>query len=85
MVKIFISYCHQDEEFLANNFIPMLDKLEEEQVAEYFYDRKIRAGTDLFNSIDYKLQECDIGIIVLSESYYKSDSCAKEKKTIIRT
>ena len=83
MVKIFISYCHQDEEFLANNFIPMLDKLEEEQVAEYFYDRKIRAGTDLFNSIDYKLQECDIGIIVLSESYYKSDSCAKEKKQLL--
>lgn len=83
IVKIFISYCHQDEEFLANNFIPMLDKLEEEQVAEYFYDRKIRAGTDLFNSIDYKLQECDIGIIVLSESYYKSDSCAKEKKQLL--
>ena len=83
MVKIFISYCHEDEEFLANNFIPMLDKLEEEQVAEYFYDRRLRAGTDLFNNIDYKLQECDIGIIVLSESYYKSNSCAKEKKALL--
>lgn len=83
MVKIFISYCHEDEEFLANNFIPMLDKLEEEQVAEYFYDRRLRAGTDLFNNIDYKLQECDIGIIVLSESYYKSNSCVKEKKALL--
>lgn len=84
IVKIFISYCHNDEEFLTNSFIPMLNALEAEQTVEYFYDRRLRAGTDLFNNIDYKLEECDIGIIVLSESYYKSDSCLNEKTKLLK-
>lgn len=83
MVKIFVSYSHNDEKFLTDNFIPMLERLKSDGIVEYFYDRQLRADGGLFDTIDFQLKECDIAISLLSESYYNSTSCIKEKKTLL--
>ena len=83
MVKIFISYSHDNEQFLTENFIPMLEELKTEKIADYFYDRQLRADGGLFNTIDFHLKECDIAIALLSESYYNSVACSDEKKKLL--
>lgn len=83
MVKIFVSYSHDDEEFLTDNFIPMLEELKSEGIAEYFYDRQLRADGGLFDTIDFHLKECDIAISLLSESYYNSTACINEKEFLL--
>ena len=83
MVKIFISYSHDNEQFLTENFIPMLEELKTEKIADYFYDRQLRADGGLFNTIDFHLKECDIAIALLSENYYNSVACSDEKKKFL--
>ena len=83
MIKIFISYSHDDELFLEKNIIPMLDELTNENVAEYFYDRKLRADGDLFDTIDFHMKDCDIAIVLLSEAYYTSKACTNEKESLL--
>lgn len=58
----------------------MLEELKTEKIADYFYDRQLRADGGLFNTIDFHLKECDIAIAMLSENYYNSVSCSDEKK-----
>ncbi len=53
---------------MTENFIPMLEELKTEKIADYFYDRQLRADGGLFNTIDFHLKECDIAIAMLSES-----------------
>lgn len=83
MLKIFVSYSHNDEQFLVDKFIPMLEELKTEGITDYFYDRQLRADGDLFNTIDFHLKECDIAIAVLSENYYKSTTCLDEKNNLL--
>lgn len=42
MSKIFISYSHNDEDFLKENFVPLFESLKKENNIDYFYDRLIR-------------------------------------------
>ena len=83
MSKIFISYCHEDEDFLTDNLIPVFDKLTSENKIEYFYDRKLRSGGGLFDTIDYHLKDSDMAVLLLSESFYNSEACLKEKKVLL--
>ena len=83
MVKIFVSYSHNDEQFLTDNFLPMLEELKSEGIAKYFYDRHLRADGGLFDTIDFYLRECDIAISFLSDNYYKSAACSNEKKSLL--
>lgn len=83
MAKIFISYCHEDEDFLTDNLIPVFDKLSAENEIEYFYDRKLRSGGDLFDTIDYHLKDSDMAVLLLSEHFYNSETCLKEKNALL--
>ena len=83
MTKIFISYSHADEDFLSNNLILMLKELQKENIVEYFYDRLLRPDGELFDTLDYHMKECDIAIVLLSTSYYKSEACKKEKEFLL--
>lgn len=83
MSKIFISYSHNDEDFIKENFIPLFESLKKENNIDYFYDRLIRSGGELFSTIDYHLNDCDMAILFLSESFYESDSCQQEKDKLL--
>lgn len=83
MSKIFISYCHEDERFLTEHLIPIFEKLTSENGIEYFYDRKLRSGGELFDTIEYHMKDSDMAILLLSHSFYNSDVCKKEKKDLL--
>jgi len=83
MVEIFVSYAHEDEGVLTGNLIPVLEELKSKGIADYFYDRSLMPGEELFKKIDAKIDECDIAILLLSENYYKSDSCNQEKSRLL--
>lgn len=84
MIEIFISYSHEDEQFLDNNLKPVLDELLSEEVSEYFYDRKIRPDSGLFDTIDYHIDSCNIAIALISQHFYNSESCKKEKDRLLK-
>ena len=85
MVKIFISYSHDDEEFMTKHFIPLFDALRQEKKIEFFYDRKLRSGGELFETIDFHMRDSDIAILLLSKSFYNSENCKAEKKYFFET
>lgn len=81
MAKIFISYCHDDEEFMTEYLIPLFDTLQQENRIDFFYDRKLRSGGELFDTIDFHMRDSDIAVLLLSKSFYNSENCKKEKDT----
>ena len=83
MTKIFISYSHKDECFLNAALISMLEELKAESSVEYFYDRKLHADCELFETLEFHIKECDIAILLLSKNYYDSDACKKEKEMLL--
>lgn len=83
MSKVFISYCHENEKFFDENLKSLFEDLQTQNGIEYFYDRKLQAGGGLFDSIDFHIKDCDFAILLLSESFYKSDACQKEKKDLL--
>lgn len=83
MSKVFISYCHENEKFFDENLKSLFEDLQTQNGIEYFYDRKLQAGGGLFDSIDFHIKDSDFAILLLSESFYKSDACQKEKKDLL--
>ena len=83
MSKVFISYCHDNEVFFNENLKEMFDLLNSENGIEYFYDRKLRAGGGLWDTIEFQIRDCNLAVLLLSESYYNSDSCNKEMKDLL--
>ena len=79
MAKIFISYSHDDEEFLTEHLIPLFGVLQRENGIEFFYDRKLRSGGELFNTLDFHMRDSDIAILLLSSSFYHSKICIEER------
>lgn len=84
MINVFVSYSHVNEDFLTQNLLPMLENLKKKCVLDYFYDRKLRPDGGLFETIDFKINECDIAIILLSKDYYLSESCRREKENLLK-
>ncbi|MGI5055997.1 TIR domain-containing protein [Treponema socranskii] len=84
MAKIFISYCHDDEKFMTEYLIPLFNTLQQENKIEFFYDRKLRSGEELFKTIDFHMRDSDIAILLLSKSFYNSENCKKEKNAFLK-
>jgi hypothetical protein len=69
MKKIFISYSHQDKEY-----IPRLERLLHDEGFDYFVDsKKIEPGDDLSGEIEKQLSETTHLIIFISDSSLKSN------------
>ena len=84
MAKIFISYCHDDEKFMTEYLIPLFNTLQQEYRIEFFYDRKLRSGGELFETLDFHMKDSDIAILLLSKSFYNSENCKTEKNTFLK-
>lgn len=82
-VKLFISYSHQDSQFI-DQFKKHLSPLKDCGLIEEWYDREILTGDDFQQKIDNKLDEADIICLFLSASFLDSASCKSEKNKALK-
>jgi len=78
--KLFISYSHADESKI-DEFRKHLAPLENNGTIEYWYDRKILGGQELYDKIDEKLESAEIVCLMLSANYLASKACLDEKNS----
>jgi TIR domain. len=82
-LKLFISYCHSDEEQVME-FIKHLAPLKTKGVIDEWYDRKIIAGKEFQDHISNKLENADIICLAISANFLASNACMKEKINAIK-
>lgn len=74
-VKIFVSYSHQDAEYLKDDsLLGFLRGLEKDNV-EFWTDRRIRPGELWDAVIKTNLQEADIALVLVSQAFLDSPYC----------
>lgn len=80
MAKIFISYSHNDEEYL-NRLKSHFSTMRRNGQIEIWYDRAINAGDEFESEIFRNLQNADIILLLTSANFLDSDYCyTKELK-----
>lgn len=70
-LKIFVSYSHADYKWL-DTFQPYLDILKNDGKIVWWFDGKIRKGSDWDNAIRRQLEEADVVILLMSVSFFAS-------------
>ena len=74
-IKIFISYSHKDQNYLADDsLLGYLKGLESEDV-EFWWDEKINAGEKWDEKIRLKLEETNIALVLVSQWFLDSHYC----------
>lgn len=83
-VKIFFSYTHKDprhtDEPYVRKVIDFFCSLEREGKVSILWDRKLKAGADLFPDIAVMMNQADIILLFVSANYLASETCIKEVK-----
>jgi hypothetical protein len=77
-IKVFISYSHKDTN-LKDEFMDMLEGLERQKVIKVWHDREIEPGDNWYRAIRSAMRNCDIAIILISQSFLNSEFIAKEE------
>lgn len=78
-LKLFISYCHKDEDHI-DDFKTHIAPLKDNGLITEWYDRKITGGENLKQKIDNNLSDADIICLFISARSLSSNACKKEKK-----
>lgn len=78
MLKLFISYSHNDEEQVGK-FINHLAPLKSNKIIDEWYDRKIITGEKFQDEIDSNLDEADLILLMVSHNFLSSQACIEEK------
>lgn len=78
MLKLFISYCHQDAAAVKRFVTHLAPLCNEGGLLDVWYDQNILAGQDFWDEIDSHLSNRDIVCLMLSADYLASKSCQKE-------
>jgi TIR domain-containing protein len=74
-VKVFVSYSHQDNEYLAgDSLLGFLKGLEKDGIS-FWTDREIRPGEPWDQVIKDKLQGADIALVLVSRGFLDFDYC----------
>jgi nucleoside phosphorylase len=73
-VKIFLSYSPADEKF-KDDLLKSLSPLRREGLIETWTDRDVVAGEDWRKSIDTKLKEADLILLLISSDFIASEYC----------
>lgn len=79
-VRIFYSYSHKDET-LRNRLEEHLSSLKWAGHIASWHDRKIEAGDDWDRTIDTKLKDADITLLLISASFLASNYCYGREAT----
>ena len=80
MLRVFISYSHQDESF-RQELETHLKIFERLGLVEYWHDRKIIAPDNWESAIDANLATADILILLVSADFLASDYCHYKEMT----
>ncbi|MEM9155204.1 MAG: COR domain-containing protein, partial [Cyanobacteria bacterium P01_F01_bin.33] len=73
-LKLFYSYSHKDEA-LRDQLETHLKLLEREKYIEPWHDRRITAGEEWKDEIDFNLESADIILLLISADFIASDYC----------
>lgn len=71
-IKLFISYAHADEKY-KDRFVQLLNELTINGLLEEWNDQKLTPGLKWNKEIKRKLEESQIVIFLITESFFKSD------------
>lgn len=74
MASLFFSYSHKDEN-LRDQLEVHLTMLKREGLISAWHDRRIRAGGEIDNSIDVKLEEAEVVLLLVSPDFLASQYC----------
>jgi len=77
-MKLFISYSHEDEEYVEK-FKKHIAPLIQKYGIEEWYDRKIIPGKNWEKEIENNLSDADIILLFISSNFLASKYCQKEK------
>lgn len=85
MLKLFISYSHQDESKIER-FLTYTAPLRtgENKMLEVWYDRNINSGDDFWSAIISQLTNSDIVCLFISKDYIASKSCVHEMEQALQ-
>ena len=70
-LKIFVSYSHADYK-VWERFKPYLDILKNDGLVRWWYDGKVREGSDWDDSIRRELLEADVVVLLMSTPFFAS-------------
>jgi hypothetical protein len=73
-LRTFISYSHDDERY-AKRFRKCLLPIETRGTIKQWYDRQLIPGANLNNAISKEVDEADVFVFLLSDSFLASDYC----------
>lgn len=79
-MKVFISYSHQDEEYLER-LHTHLEFLKSEGLIEVWHDRDILAGSNIDEEVKKNLEKCNLFLCLLSPDFLASAYCREEEMT----
>lgn len=78
-IRVFISYSHQDEKYLANDsLLGYLRGLEQEGF-EFWYDRDILVGETWDEEIRRQMELADIALVLVSQAFLNSRYCRESE------
>lgn len=70
-LKLFISYSHEDENF-KKELLKMLAGFQRRGIIDAWQDRRIEAGDEWYQEIQKSMNECDLAILLVSQSFIAS-------------
>ena len=79
VVRVFVSYSHEDEE-LRNELEVQLAMLRRQGLIEIWNDRRLNAGDRLDWTISDELDRADVILLLISPNFLASDYCYKIEK-----
>lgn len=80
---VFVSYAHEDENFLKGELLPFLRQLEELGHVELWHDRNIGVGEDWYAQIADRLDQAQVAVLLLSQPFLASKFCRHEEVPVL--
>ena len=81
-VKVFISYAHKDNEF-KEKLLEMLKGLIDREVIQIWQDHQIEAGDVWYEEIQSAMRNCQMAILLISQSFLNSEFIQREEVPIL--
>jgi hypothetical protein len=81
-MKVFVSYSHQDSDWVRNDLAPVLEAGGAEVLIDY---KLFKAGRTVLGQMDGTQDQADRHVLCLSAAYARSDMCLHEFRRAVAT